>query len=620
MHKKTKREKPAYNLWQNSAYMIGKAWKARPSILWIALSLVTVMVLNNLAGLFLAPAILQKVENAVPLHEMLWTIAGFSGVLILLSGLDVYIRNNTRFGRIGLRIKITEEIGYKQMTTSYPNTEDTDVLKKLQLASDATCSNSSATESIWDTLTSLLRDLAGFVIYLLLLSSLNPVLMGIVIVTSAIGYFTGRYINGWGYRHREEEAEYTRRMQCIGGCANDIPLAKDIRIFGMRPWLEDVYASAKRLYEDFIARRERICLGADLIDVALNFLRSGAAYAYLIVLTLREGLPASQFLLFFAAVGGFSSWISGILSGFSNLHRQSLDLCALREYLEMPETFRFADGERLSAEVGKAYGLRLEDVSFRYPEAKDDTVKHVSLTIRYGEKLAIVGLNGAGKTTLVKLLCGFYEPTGGRVLLNGEDIRQYNRKDYYRLFSAVFQQFSVLEATVAENVAQTVLDETSADIDMPRVWDCLERAGLKEKIESLPGKERAHIGRKVFEDGVELSGGQMQRLMLARALYKDAPIIVLDEPTAALDPIAENDIYQKYNELTAGRTSVFISHRLASTRFCDRVLFLEQGEIAEEGSHDELMAAGGKYADLFAVQSKYYQEGGECDEQETIEG
>lgn len=228
-----------------------------------------------------------------------------------------------------------------------------------------------------------------------------------------------------------------------------------------------------------------------------------------------------------------------------------------------------------------------------------------------GEKLAIVGLNGAGKSTLVKLICGLYDPTEGEVLLNGVDIREYNRQEYYRLFSAVFQQFSVLEVTLAENVAQT--DE---NIDWKRMGDCIEKAGLTDKVESLPQHYETHIGRKVFEDGIELSGGETQRLMLARALYKGGSIIVLDEPTAALDPIAENDIYMKYNEMTEGCTSVYISHRLASTRFCDRIIFLGEGNILEEGTHEELMQKGGNYAELFEVQSKYYKEGGASDETE----
>ena len=219
--------------------------------------------------------------------------------------------------------------------------------------------------------------------------------------------------------------------------------------------------------------------------------------------------------------------------------------------------------------------------------------------------MAIVGLNGAGKTTLVRLICGFLDPTQGQVLLNRRDIRKYNRRDYYRMFCAVFQDFSLLEASVAQNVAQRV-----DGINTDKVWKCIDQAGLTQVVRDLPLGIDTPVGRQVFENGVELSGGQTQRLMLARALYKDAPILALDEPTAALDPIAENDIYMKYSKMTHGRTSLFISHRLASTRFCHRILFLEHGKIAEEGSHEALMDAGGAYARLFEIQSRYYQEGG----------
>ena len=247
-------------------------------------------------------------------------------------------------------------------------------------------------------------------------------------------------------------------------------------------------------------------------------------------------------------------------------------------------------------------------MSYRYPGAKADTLSHVSLAIRPGEKLAVVGKNGAGKTTLIKLMCGLLDPTEGLVLLDGEDIRQYNRRDYYKLFSAVFQQFAPLPGTVAENVAQ------GGDVDRERMWDCLERAGVADQVRALPQGENTHLGRQLYLDGVELSGGQMQKLMLARALYKNGPIVVLDEPTAALDPIAESQLYQKYHELTQNSTSVYISHRLASTRFCDRVLLIENGGIAEEGTHEELLAAGGRYAYLFDIQSKYYKEGAMEDE------
>jgi ATP-binding cassette subfamily B protein len=357
-------------------------------------------------------------------------------------------------------------------------------------------------------------------------------------------------------------------------------------------------------YTAFHRKAQGVYIWAKITDIILTFFRNAIAYAYLIGLVIVNEISVSEFLLLFCAVDGFNVWVSGILGGFNTLHKQSLDISTVRECLEYPEPFKFSDGEHIKAEANRQYEIRLENVSFRYPGADKDTLMNINLTLHPGEKLAVVGLNGAGKTTLIKLICGFLNPTNGRVLLNGKDIRIYNRSDYYTMFSAVFQSFSLLAGTVAANVAQD-----SVGIDMERVKECIEKAGLRQKIESLKDGYETHLNREVFDDAVLLSGGETQRLMLARALYKDAPFIILDEPTAALDPIAESEMYQKYNEMTSGKTSVYISHRLASTRFCDRVIMIADGDIVEEGTHAELLKLGGKYASLFEVQRKYYKEG-----------
>ena len=221
-----------------------------------------------------------------------------------------------------------------------------------------------------------------------------------------------------------------------------------------------------------------------------------------------------------------------------------------------------------------------------------------------------MGLNGAGKTTLTMLMCGMLLPDEGEILLDGHTLYEYNRDEMYSLFGCVPQQFNLLPVSVARNIACAMEEE---EMDRNRVRYCLETAGLWEKISSLPLGMDTPLNREVNKDGVELSGGETQKLLLARLLYKDPLCMVLDEPTAALDPIAEDAMYRRYNEISARSTSVFISHRLASTRFCDRILFLDGAKFTEEGSHEELMAAGGKYKELFDIQSKYYKEGGDKD-------
>ncbi len=614
MDKRTKKEtqsklgakkapKPKYNLWQNTGFMLRTSRKYAKSVFPLCIVLALLSAGKSVAELLIAPAILNKIELSASLGSVVFTIAAFALVLMLLSGLRSYVDTNALFGRIAVRSQgIYLSISRKYAETSYPNLLNTDFLALGEKASAACSANSEASEAIWTTLTDLMTSCIGFVVYLALLTNLNLWLAALVAATTAVSYFASKRINEWGYLHRSEELELTKRIEYAYKTATSREFAKDIRMFGLRGWLEDLWGSTMRLYSAFCAKRERKYIWANIIDIVLTFLRNGIAYAFLIGITVKNGLPASQFLLYFAALSGFAQWVVEILDKLSVMHKQSLDISTIREFLDWDEPFDLNGGERIAFEPNKQYEIRLDDVSFRYPKADKDTLSHINLTVHPGEKLAIVGLNGAGKTTLVKLVCGFLDPTEGRILLNGEDIRKFNRNDYYALFSAVFQEFSVLDVTVKENVAQCV-----DGIDETRVWQCIDKAGLTEKIQSLPKGIETHLGRRVFKDGVKFSGGQTQRLMLARALYKNAPILVLDEPTAALDPIAENDIYQKYNDMTHGRTSFFISHRLASTRFCDRIIFVDSGKIAEEGTHDELLKNGGGYAYMFEVQSKYYR-------------
>lgn len=594
--------KPKYSIAQNVGWMIRIAWQSRRRVLFFCAAMAALEILYNLAQLYIAPEILRRVEQHAALSELLGTIGFFTLALFLTMGLKDYFDEIAMFSRVDVRSRIVGLIGWKCNTTSFPNTLDADFIKLREKAHLSTEGNHAATEHIWQTLTELLQNAGGFLVYLSILSALDGVLLAVIAATCVVGFLVSRYTNNWIFRHRDQEEVYYAKKRYIRGKAESVTLAKDIRIFGLQNWLNDLLDSVHNIYLDYRLHCERIHLLADITEALLTMARNGIAYAYLIRMAIQESLSVPEFILYFTAASTFTTWIMGILQQAAKLHKESLDISQVREFLEYPEPFRFEEGAPLPRT--DAWELKLENVSFRYPGAEADTIHNLSLTVHPGEKLAIVGLNGAGKTTLVKLLCGLFDPTQGRVLLNDMDIRQFNRREYYGLFSAVFQEFSILDVTIAENIAQT-----NENIDTQRLWDCIEKAGLTETIQELPQGLNSHVGREVYLDGVLFSGGQTQRLMLARALYRDGPILMLDEPTAALDPIAENDIYRKYNDMTAGKTSIFISHRLASTRFCDRIIFVSDGHITEEGTHQELLALGGAYAGLFEIQSRYYQEG-----------
>ena len=251
-----------------------------------------------------------------------------------------------------------------------------------------------------------------------------------------------------------------------------------------------------------------------------------------------------------------------------------------------------------------AVKLEFRDVSFTYPGNEKPTLKHINMVITPGEKIALIGLNGAGKTTLVKLMCGFYHPTEGEILLNDIPIDEFSRDEYYRLVSVLFQDATMLALSLDENLT----GQNPEDIDRARLEKSLQLSNFSDIYEKLPQKGESLLVREINQGSTDFSGGEKQKMLFARTLYLNAPLVILDEPTAALDPIAENELYMNYGASMENKTGVYISHRLSSTRFCDRILLLEHGEIIEEGTHESLLAGNTRYAELFRVQSQYYKE------------
>lgn len=603
-HETEEKHKSKYGMLSNVCYMCRQSWKYAKRVVVIVLSLAVLSVVLNVLQLFVVPIILEGIEAKLPLGELIVRILLFMAGMLVVDAAITYIENNKLFGKVAVRVGIITDIHDKVNRTSYINSEKQEFIKLRQKAKKAVESNSEAAEAVWDTLTELLKNLLGFIIYLLLLTRMNVLIMLVTIVTALLGYLVSGKVDGWVFRQEKAKMKHYHKLYYISSRARDRAQAKDVRIFDMSKWQLQLYEQELAQLQKFYNRRSLVYFGRDMSEVFFNFLRGGIAYGYLIYQVITETLSVAEFLLYFSAVSGFTAWIMGILYQLATLHRQSIDLSVVRESLEYEEPFTFEEGKPLQVEKGAKYEIELRNVSFRYPETEKDILSNINLTLHPGEKLAIVGLNGAGKTTLIKLLCGFYDPTKGQVLLNGEDIRQFNRRDYYQHFSAVFQEVSLLAGSIAVNITQ------GGPIDEARMRSCAERAGLLWKIESLPQGFETHLNKEVYEDAVELSGGEIQRLMLARALYKEGPVIILDEPTSALDPLAEQDMYERYHELTKDCSSVYISHRLASTRFCDRVILLSEGSILEEGTHKELLAAGGEYARLYQVQSQYYQSEG----------
>ena len=433
-------EKPKYNLWQSLGFMLDYGWRVNKRVIFLCLGFAALELSVNVAQLFLTPSILKKVETAAPLSQLLGTIGIFTLVLLFLLSLREYVVQNKIFDQIQTRIVILHDLNEKALVTSYPNMNDPEIHKLKDRAAQSGFSNSAPLEHIWITLSQLILNLAGFLLYIALLSNLDPFLLVVIVVTTAISFWVNQKRLKWDYLHRGELDKAINHTNYFRRTMESPATAKDIRIFGLVPWLRELRQKTYDLQDAYIARRDSHTLLAAAIDLTLAFLRNGIAYYYLIHLLFATNMPVSEFLLYFTAFSGFSEWVTGILTQCTELRRETLEISAVQEFLNLPEPFRFEDG--LSVPNSNQYELRLENVSFRYPGTEKDIIRNMNLVIHPGEKLAVVGLNGAGKSTLVKLLCGFYDPSEGRILLNGQDIREFDRRKYYKLFSAVFQDFS----------------------------------------------------------------------------------------------------------------------------------------------------------------------------------
>ena len=309
-----------------------------------------------------------------------------------------------------------------------------------------------------------------------------------------------------------------------------------------------------------------------------------------------------NFILYQGTVQKFVDSLSELGISIGELRNNNQYLEETFSYLEMPNNM-YKGTLAVEKRDDIDYEIEFRDVSFKYPRSDEWVLRHVNMKFKIGDKLAIVGENGSGKTTFIKLLCRLYDPTEGKILLNGIDITRYRYDEYMGLFSVAFQDYTLFAFSIAQNVA------ASDKIDEAKVLDCLNRVGLGEKVAGLPNGIHTNIGRDYENDGVDFSGGELQKIALARALYKDAPFMILDEPTAALDPIAEAEVYARFNDIASDKTSVFISHRLSSCKFCDAIAVFQNGEIVQLGSHDELVAqVNGKYYELWHAQAQYYTE------------
>ena len=397
-----------------------------------------------------------------------------------------------------------------------------------------------------------------------------------------------------------------RKMNYLESTTKNFDFAKDIRLFNMSNAFFNQLSGVNETYKELNRKHHNRMVLWEVSLGSVLIVQKILMYTWLVYNVVTGAYQISDFVLYVGLVSTFHASVGYVNWIYSDMRTNSLMINDYRNFVDWKEDRETADekdGHITEINLDK-FEFRFENVSFKYPGHDNYVLKNVNLTIKNGAKLAVVGVNGAGKTTFIKLMMNLYEPSEGRILLNDVDIKEYNREEYFKLFSPVFQNVECFAMPIYQNISFAEEDKT----DMNKINEVLEQSGLSEKINSYEKGIHTNLLKIFDKEGIDLSGGEKQRLAMARALYKDGKVVILDEPTAALDALAEDRMYREFENMIHGKTAVFISHRLGSTRFCDKIAMFEDGTIVEEGTHEELMAKNGKYAYMFGIQSQYYDE------------
>ena len=447
----------------------------------------------------------------------------------------------------------------------------------------------------------LLTSSIGFILYGIILVYVHPIVLVALIVAYGINMVVTLYAEKKKQLLKDDVAKAERKMNYFAYNTRGLSIAKDIRVYSMREWIRQMATMArfdKKNVDEKVYKYQVVVL---IVNGVVVLVRDGVVYSILIWLTLKGDVTIGNFALYAAAVNGLGDWLTQITTGIGAFREADNNVTDFRQFLSLPDG-RIESKEPL--ELVSNLGIKLDNVSFSY-DGKNNVLDNVSLEVKPGEKIAVVGSNGAGKTTLIKLIGGLLHPNCGQILLNGVSVSSISQEDYSKAISAVFQDSALLPVSIKQNIVMN-----DREIKEDKLTRVVTLVGLEDKIASLEMGIDTPLVKHISENGTEFSGGEVQKLLLARAIYKDSPILILDEPTAAMDPIAEQNVYLKYNELAKDKTAFFISHRLSSTRFCDKIILIDGGKIREVGTHDELMNKRGLYHDMYMIQSKYYQE--EC--------
>lgn len=619
---KNKKDKATFG--ENIKYLFSgykQIIKMSPQFLPFVFILAFINALQPMAILFFSAKILNELSGARELNNIIFYTSAAVILTFILSALKSVIsaKQELNTGWFFTHTRIISLQAEKFATMDYPHTENSEIRNTLNDIETKMRGNGVGLMQLYWATQGIVQNILSFIFSILLLAGMftsnkiytknfatSPTAMLILIAFIAAGLFTVL----WYRRNEKAFMEKTLSQNAKGNSTawyymsyiKSDQAAKDVRLYNQKSALMDVFNKNYGIknwikFSFFISRLSGY-------SAAVMSLIGGAVYLLIGLRAIAGMYEIGSVVQYVGAVTALIGCISTLISELGRLYNNCVYIKPLVDYLNLPDILP-KNTRRIEPENGHKYEFEFRNVSFKYPGSEKTeafALKNLNLTIHSGQRLAVVGLNGSGKTTMIKLLCRLYDPDEGEILLDGINIKEYDYKSYYKLFSVVFQDFKLFPLQIGQNVA------ASLEPDEARVQTCIENAGFGGRLESLEKKLGTVLYKNFDEDGVEVSGGEAQKIALARALYKDAPIIVLDEPTAALDPISEYEVYTTFNKTIGNKTAVFISHRLSSCRFCHDIAVFEGGKLIQRGTHDNLLAdISGRYHELWNAQAQHYE-------------
>ncbi len=591
---------PKHTVFENIRFILEDIRREYRSLL-VCLSAETLLgCITPAVTLFLPKVIIEFLTQPAETHATIGKVALLL-LLSVISGAALASTTSARYVYLGdLNMHYLKKLFYSALDRDYQRIESSRGQTEYQRARRTLVGGSEASvTSLVTTGQSFITGTLCFILYSSVLVQLNPIVMAALAVLSILQYAVMKRARMFEQENRGKLADEEKKMFIIESIAANPSYGKDIRMYAMSRWIQTVWNGILAQYTAISRMVGNRNFWAAAVSVTLFLIRDIGTYLYLIWRVVVGDISVAAFSVYIGAVAGFSAFTGNIILQINELKRASLFMDDLRAFLD--NAVKDDSVLERKGSPPELDSIELRDVCFTYEDSENPFIEHLNLTIRRGEKLAIVGLNGAGKTTLIKLLCGLYVPQSGAIFINGMPATALDKQTQLSFYSVVFQDAVIFPFSIAENVSLQPESET----DYCRVADCLQKVGLEQTVNQFSQGMQTVLSKEIDADGIVFSGGQRQKLLLARAIYKDAPVWLLDESSTFLDPPSESELYRSFRNLGSQKTVVFISHRLANARYCDRIVLLEDGAAIESGNHDELMDIGGRYARMYRAQAAW---------------